>query len=1124
MFITNEKTNTLEKRLNELVPISRELKILVGFFYFSGVRGLYPSLKKNPESTLKVLVGLDTDSTIPKMVIEVPKSNETMSNEASRSRYLESIKIGLRHKDFDTEEAYEQIRFFLTLLKEGRLQIKKTLEPHHAKLYIFNFKEANAQPRAQLFLTGSSNLTRAGLAGQGELNVEISDFGLTADAEKYFDLLWEQAIPLTEHEPTRDRIIRIIEQSSLVSSLAPFEAYLLILKTYLKVLTVTNHKVAFSQSLEEKGYREFRYQNDAVAQALDIIEENGGVVIADVTGLGKSIIASRIAHEMRERGIIICPPALIGDEARTVGWKKYCKDFDLLNWDIFSRGNLEGALDCVTNDPSIKVVIVDEAHHFRNEGISSYEQLKAICRGRKVILLTATPFNNTPADLFALLKLFVVPGKSALTLDEDLEGLFRSYRNLYAKLSYILKYHNSTRIEKGETKKRDTAENYYRRLIGPLPVDVLLVREETRKLSQRIKDTIRPVVIRRNRLDIKNDPAYAKEVGEMPEVKAPEEIFYELTKEQSLFYDRVIKKYFGEDGRFIGAIYTPYRYEKEEQRKKRRKEEEEEENIENLEREMQDNLKEFMRRLAVKRFESSFAAFRKTMENFVSVGNKVLKFINKTKGKFILDRRAMEKLLEAEDEKIVDRLDEYIEKMLVQGEKRYAHIYHIDEDFEEPQQFLGDIRKDIALFTEICEEIDRLHLIENDPKLDSLVRKIPEILDKRERKGPDRKIVFFTEYTDTLHYLAERLTMRFGSEILVMPDNLNDRAIKNILENFDASQSNQQNEAKILLASDKMAEGFNLGRAGAIINYDIPWNPTRVIQRVGRINRIGKKVFNHLYIYNFFPTEKGGDVIKLRETAQQKMFMIHNALGEDARIFEPDEEITPAALFKKIQRNPEEMEEESFLTTIRRTYEELKKAHPDLVARLEDVAPRIKSAKRFEKDTLLVFVRKGPSFFVRGMFDEKRAEEVSFSEALPLIACGPEEKPLNFSSAAWERYRHLVERMSDPSSVAPRNDIGVKAAANLNRILENLSPEAEEYRVFVAMLLEDLQEYKTLSKHTLQRISRISPKKPKELLEALKELSIILGRDYLRNIKDGIRKVESEVIIATENRATIGGD
>lgn len=1114
MFITNEGINTLERRLNTLVPISRELKFLVGFFYFSGVRGLYPALRKSPEITLKVLVGLDVDRIISQLVVEIPREEENQSNESARSRYVASLKVALNQKDFDSEDAYEQILFFMDLLKSNRLHIRKTLEPNHAKLYIFSFKDSHAQPRSQLFITGSSNLTRAGLVGQGELNVEISDFGLTSHAEKYFDDLWEHAIPITEHEPTRQRIITLIENNSLITRLTPFEAYLLVLKTYLEVMTATRHQLAFSQVLEERGYREFRYQNDAVAQALDIIEENGGVVIADVTGLGKSIIASRIAHELKERGIIICPPALIGDEARMVGWRRYCKDFDLLDWDIFSRGDLEKILERVSNDPDIKVVIVDEAHYFRNEATSSYETLKAICHSRKVILLTATPFNNTPADLFALLKLFVVPGKSLLTLDDDLEARFRSYRNRYAKLSYILKYHRSKKPE-----KRAITERYYQQIFDSLPVDISRVRETTRLLSQQIKSTIGPVVIRRNRLDIKNDPTYAEEVGEMPMVEAPEEVFYELTREQSLFYDRVIENYFGEDGQFIGAMYTPYRYEKEAVRKKRRaKQEEEGENIEDLERETQNNLKEFMRRLAVKRFESSFAAFRKTMENFISVGNKVLAFIERTKGKFILARREMEKILEADEEEIEKRLEEYVEAMLAEGRRRDARIYHIFEEFDDPEGFIEDICRDIALFEKIRKEVDALRLVESDPKLEALMRKIPDILTKREKGGTERKIVLFTEYTDTLRYLAERLTAQLGDAVLVMPDTLSERALKTILENFDASQPKQRDKAKILLASDKMAEGFNLGRAGAIINYDIPWNPTRVIQRVGRINRIGKKVFDHLYIYNFFPTEKGGDVIRLRETAQQKMFMIHNALGEDARIFEPDEEISPSELFKKLQKNPEEGEEENFVTTVRRTYEQLKKEHPTVVARLEEVAPRVKSAKHFERESLLVFIRKGPSFFVRGMFGEKKMEELTFPEALPLVACGPDEKPLTFSSEAWNRYHYIVERMQDPASTAPRNDLGVRATIHLNRLFENLPLEVEEYRGFVAMLLEDLREYKTLSRRTLQRIARLPLNDVTDLREELEKLRNLLGPAYLDAVKKSLKKVESEIIIAIENR------
>src|SRR5690625_547125 len=140
-------------------------------------------------------------------------------------------------------------------------------------------------------------------------------------------------------------------------------------------------------------------------------------------------------------------------------------------------------------------------------------------------------------------------------------------------------------------------------------------------------------------------------------------------------------------------------------------------------------------------------------------------------------------------------------------------------------------------------------------------------------------------------------------------------AMKN---NFNTQYSGtQRNDFQILITSDKLSEGFNLNRAGAIINYDIPWNPTRVIQRVGRINRIGKKVFDELYLFNFFPSETGADYVKSREIASQKMYMIHNALGEDAQIFDLEEEPSASGLYKRMNEDPEEEGEKNLLTEIR---------------------------------------------------------------------------------------------------------------------------------------------------------------------------------------------------------------
>ena len=179
-----------------------------------------------------------------------------------------------------------------------------------------------------------------------------------------------------------------------------------------------------------------------------------------------------------------------------------------------------------------------------------------------------------------------------------------------------------------------------------------------------------------------------------------------------------------------------------------------------------------------------------------------------------------------------------------------------------------------------------------------------------------------------------------------------------------------------MLASDKISEGFNLNRAGLVINYDIPWNPVRVIQRVGRINRISRKVFNDLYIVNFFPTERGAELVKSREIASNKMFLIHSTLGEDAKIFDIDEEPTPSGLFNRIQQNPDEHEEESFYTKALKEYLKIKRAHPELIFALKKYPPRIKVAKRYSENELLVFMRKGRLYIHGVRYDSDNKPDV----------------------------------------------------------------------------------------------------------------------------------------------------
>ncbi|MFH1712698.1 MAG: SNF2-related protein, partial [Candidatus Jacksonbacteria bacterium] len=672
-FITNNGTGNLKKRLIELIQKSEELKFLVGFFYFSGIRELYDGLKSNPNTITKVLVGLSVDYNNFGLIELADK--EQLSVQEKTYKFFESIKKSLNTENFDTKEFYEQVKFFIKLIQKDKLIIRKTYQPNHAKLYLFKLEQSQIG-RKNLFITGSSNLTRAGLSLQNEFNVEIGDYGFS-DAEKYFDELWSDAIKITEFNDIKKKLIDVIEQGTLIKEISPYEAFCLVLKTYLDSFEQKEINESLIKILEENGYKTYQYQLDAVKQALGIIENHNGVIIADVVGLGKTIIACAIAQQLKKiRGIIICPPVLKGDPRKQdAGWEMYKEQFKLYEWSVWSDHDLENVLNFVNKTKDIEVVIVDEAHRFRNQDTKDYELLKNICREKQVILLTATPFNNRPGDILSLLKLFITPKKSSITLDSNLVDQFKGFKGVFERLGFINKCWNSS-----DNRKKKKAQNYYKNLFDEDKVELKKVAEKARYLARQIRNVIEPVTIRRNRLDLQGDPRYKDEVKHLSKVADPKEWFFELSPEQSEFYTEIIKNYFGdpdEGGRFKGAIYRPFEYEK-----GVKKEMSEADNRQFLQ---QRNLFDFMRRLLVKRFESSFGSFEQSIKNFKGITENSRKFIHKT-GEYILDRALLEKIYELEADEIEKYLLEYEEK-INKGEYPKNHKRYKIKDFKYKDKF-----------------------------------------------------------------------------------------------------------------------------------------------------------------------------------------------------------------------------------------------------------------------------------------------------------------------------------------------------------------------------------------------------------------------------------------------------
>lgn len=1116
-FITNSDTSNLKKRLVELIKKSDELKFLVGFFYFSGIRELYEGLKENSNVILNVLVGLNVDKANFGL-IECAEQDKELSDEEKTYKFFQSVKKSLNTENFDTKEFYEQVRFFIQLIRDDKLRIRKTYNPNHAKLYLFKLEETQVG-RSDLFITGSSNLTRAGLTTQEEFNVEISDFGFK-DAESYFDSLWDEAVKITEHEDIKRKLIEIVEKETLIKKITPFEAFVLVLKAYLDSFEEREVGQSLIKTLEENGYTTYQYQLDAVKQALAIIGNNNGVIIADVVGLGKTIIACAVAKEMKRRGIVICPPGIMGDRNKNSGWKKYIEEFKLYDygWEVRSLGDLENIADFVNKTRDIEVIIIDEAHRFRNQDTKDYEYLKNICRNKIVILLTATPFNNRPGDILSLLKLFIIPKKSSITLENNLADKFKTFKGTFDRLGYIKKYWNSS-----NNAKKKKAGDYYQTFFGEKSIDLEKVVQRSHYLARQIRDVIEPVTIRRNRLDLQNNPFYKNEVKNLSKVADPKEWFFELTKDQSLFYDKVIEEYFGDPdggGQFKGAIYRPFEYEIEREHIVNEKLSEKD----NRQFIQQRNLYDFMRRLLVKRFESSFGSFEQSIKNFKRIAKHSLEFIEKT-GEYILDRALLEKIYDLDLDEIEKYLAEYTEK-INNGEYPKNHKRYKIKDFKYKYDFISHIKSDLKLFDKILAELAALDLVKNDPKTECLLKNIKTGLKQKNPKGePRRKIVLFSEYLDTVKYLEPILRKIFGERILVVAGDLSAHKISQINKNFDASYYEQDNDFDILLSSDKISEGFNLNRAGLVINYDIPWNPVRVIQRVGRINRISKKVFNELHIVNFFPTEKGAELVKSREIASNKMYLIHNTLGEDAKIFDVDEEPTPSGLFNRIQQNPDTQEEESFYTRALKEFLKIKEGNPELIKSLNKYPPRIKVAKRHNEDELLVFLKKG-RMYIHGVKYKDNKEfdiyQAAFEEVFNKIACTQDEKILSLSDGFWEAYES-VKKFKEFRSIPPsEQSLEQKALNNLTTFINQIqSEEIMPHKDFLRTLREDILDYGTLSDYTLRRIANLESENEAKLKRVLTEIIALkkeLGEDYLQKEKARQKDLSKEIIIAIENQ------
>ncbi|MCJ7457765.1 MAG: phospholipase D-like domain-containing protein [candidate division Zixibacteria bacterium] len=1024
-FITNEKNRNLLDRFQVLIKDTKFFDVLVGYFYSSGFYSLYKSLEKTEK--IRILIGISTSRETYDLLKTTSKESQQslqFSHAETKQEFQCLVEKELEDSE-DNHKVEEGIVKFIEWVKSKKLEIRAYPSQNiHAKVYIMTFAEGDRD--VGRIITGSSNFTQAGLVDNLELNVELKNRADYEFAKQKFEELWKDSVDVSE------KCIQTIEEKTWLNpNITPYQLYLKFLYEYFK------DELGEAQEVYRKyvpqDFMELLYQEQAVLNAKKILEEYGGVFVSDVVGTGKTYIATMLAGQLDGRTLVIAPPVLL-DKNNPGSWPNVFSGFKE-HADSESLGKLDDIIDRGTE--KYKNIIIDEAHRFRTETNITYEKLAEICRGKRVILVTATPYNNSPKDILSQIKLFQKAKKSTIPNVPDLEGFFNG---LEKKLNNL-------------DRQRDYAEY------------IETVKENAKAIRERV---LKYLMVRRTRTEIAKyfSEDLKKQGFKFPDVEKPEPLFYELNDEEDKTFNKTIELV---AHKFKYARYTPFlpKYYKGETDQPTRL--------------AQENMGKFMRILLVKRLESSFFAFKNSVDRFIYSYDMFIKQFEK--GTVYVSKEYTNKifeLLENDD-------DEAIQRLIDEGK---AEEYN-------SKAFRDDFIKDLKSDFDILNQVKALwQKVTRDPKLLKFVNE----LSKRQLLKQN-KLIIFTESKETAEYLLTNLDKEFPNTTLCYTGGSSEATRDKVIENFDARARHPKDDYRILVSTEILSEGVNLHRSNVVINYDIPWNPTRLMQRVGRINRVDTK-FDKIYTFNFFPTKQSNDQIKLKEVAIAKINAFLTLLGGDAALLTEGEPIGSHELFDRLVSKKtvtgEDETEESELKYLQ-MIKNIREKEPELFDKIKRLPRKARTAKQRDdtKGSLVTYFRRGKlqKFFMAQSV--KDSQELDFLTAAKLLESGPEDKKQKLP----EKYYELLDKNKEAfifatteEMVEPQPRRGRDSAFNVLKILkatmkntQQLTDEQELYLKKVITQLEEGGLPKQTSKETLKALNRLKQdlKNPLKVLATL---------------------------------------
>lgn len=1040
-FFTNKNGNTLMKEFEGILQHNQYIKNLdavVGFLRASGYFSLRPFLDNI--NRVRILIGIDVD----KYIAQAANQGKIFfgAEEEVREECLRKIRRDIESSNYK-KEVEDGIFQMIQDLIDGKLELRAhPSKKIHAKLYILYPDDFNQYSQG-VAITGSSNLSGNGLGisedKQYEFNVKLDRYDDVKFAKDEFDQLWEEAEGCAI---TAEDVKASVDRTYLKGDVKPYDLYIKMLMEYFsdRVLA-TDDKNPFDMP---EGYTKYDYQMDAVVEGYQKLIRYDGFFLADVVGLGKTVIATMIAKKfLIENGrdktkiLVVYPPAV------EQNWKATFKDFGIDKYAKFvTNGSLSKVLDEENynywNADEYDLILVDEAHKFRSHTTSAFEQLQEICKmprieqgnipgyKKKVMFISATPMNNTPADIYNEIQLFQDPRRCTI------DGV----ANLTAFFSPLIKEFQQLRKN----------PNF----------DVT----QFKKLAEHVRDrVIKPLTVRRTRTDIESVTRYNKDINGFPKVERPNASSYELNEHLADLFESAMQTL---DKKLTYARYQAIAYLKPE-----------------VSNGLYDNAELISRSLAgirknglVKRLESSFYAFQVSLDNFRQANKNMIDMFNRDKV-FIAPDLDINNLLESgyTDEEIEEKLN-------AKAEDNPKNSVFKAEDFK--PEFIEMLQSDQDTLEKMCKAWEKITDAD-----DSKFAKFNELLKHelfKEDRNPEQKLVVFSESVDTVKYLERRINRK---DVLVISADNRSKLFKTIRENFDANYKTKLNDYNIILTTDVLAEGVNLHRANVIVNYDTPWNSTRLMQRIGRVNRIGS-VSKHIYNYVFYPSREGNREINLNQIALSKIQTFHSTFGEDNQIYS-QEEILDRDLTKLFDEGMKKQKEEGnqelpFYEELRTLYKTNRREYN----RIEKLSLRSRTGR--EKRTVEGVTLSGDTLvFLKTNFRKvfflvsETAKELSVLDALKYFKASTEEQPVErieqhykHINMALQKFRAMQdeEMRTQETSQDTQATLGAQVSTAVN-LLNNFIREIDDNELYLKIVqLKTLAERGVIT-YIPKRLQRI---------------------------------------------------